>query len=49
MVIQWLKLHASGARGMTYIPGQRSKIPHALGHGKKKKKKISPGERFQIK
>ena len=27
---QWLRLHASSARGTGSIPGQRTKIPHAV-------------------
>ena len=39
LVVQWLRLHASTAGGGGSIPGQGTKIPHALGHGQKKKKK----------
>ena len=38
-MVQWLRLHASTAGGMGSIPGQGTKIPHALRHGQKKKKK----------
>ena len=31
LVIQWLRLHTSKARGMDSIPGQGAKIPHASG------------------
>ena len=30
LVAQWLRLHASSARGTGSIPGQRTKIPHAV-------------------
>ena len=32
LVIQWLRLHASTARGTGVIPGQGTKIPHAMLH-----------------
>ena len=38
LVVQ-LRLYASNAWGTGLIPGQGIKIPHATGHGKKKKKK----------
>ena len=31
-MIQWLRLHASTARGTGVIPGQGTKIPHAMLH-----------------
>ena len=37
LAVQWLRLHASNAGGMSSIPGQGTKIPHAEGHGHKKK------------
>ena len=39
LVAHWLRLHASSARALGWIPGQETKIPHALqgGGGKKKK------------
>ena len=30
LVIQWLRLHASKARSACLIPGQGTKIPHAV-------------------
>ena len=38
MVVQWLRFHACIAGGVGSIPGQGTKIPHATGHSKKKKK-----------
>ena len=38
MTVQWLRLHASNAGGAGSIPGQRTRIPHAAGHGQKEKK-----------
>ena len=35
LVVQWLRLGASDARGMGLIPGRGTKIPHALWHGQK--------------
>ena len=32
LVVQWLKLCASNARGPSSIPGQGTKIPHLAGH-----------------
>ena len=32
-VVQWLKLHTSNAQGVGLIPGQGTKIPHAMWHG----------------
>ena len=34
-MVQWLRLHASDARGMDSIPGRGAKIPHALWRGQK--------------
>ena len=47
MGLQWLRLCISTAGGMGFIPGQGTKIPHALLHGQikpklKKKKKKCP-------
>ena len=36
---QWLRLHAPSAGGMGSIPGQETKVLHAM-HAAKKKKKI---------
>ena len=36
---QWLRRHASNVGGMGSIPGQGTKIPHAMWPKKKKKKK----------
>ena len=42
----WLRLHASNAGGVGSIPGQGTKIPHAVWHSQKKKKvRVSPRER----
>ena len=38
MAVQWLGLHASTAGGTGLIPGQGTKIPHALWHGQKQNK-----------
>ena len=35
LMIEWLRLHASNAGGAGSIPGQGTKIPHAMGHGQK--------------
>ena len=35
----WLRLHASTARGTSVVPGWGTKIPHAVWHSQKKKKK----------
>lgn len=37
MVVQWLKLSISSAGGTGSFPSQRTKIPHAMWCGKKKK------------
>ena len=37
LVVQWLRLHASGVGGTSLIPGQGTKIPHATWRGWKKK------------
>ena len=39
LVVQWLGLCVSTAGGTGSIPGRGTKIPHALRHGPKKKKK----------
>ena len=39
LVVHWLRLHASNAGGMGSIPGGGTKIPHAMWHGQKEKKK----------
>ena len=39
-MIQWLRLYSSTAWGTGSIPGWGTKIPHAMCHGKKKKKTI---------
>ena len=38
-MVQWLRLFTSTAGGVGLIPGQRNKIPHAMEHGQKIKKK----------
>ena len=43
LVVQWLRLCASAAGGKGLIPGQGTKIPHAIAcdlEGKKKTKQI---------
>ena len=36
-MVQWLRLRDSSAGASGLIPGQGTKIPHALGHGQIKK------------
>ena len=36
LVVQWLGLYASTARGTGLIPGQGTKIPQATWHGQSK-------------
>ena len=36
LAVQWLRLHASNARGVGSIPGQGTKCPHAAAKKKKK-------------
>ena len=38
LAVQWLRLHASNAGDMGWIPGRGTKIPHASRCSKKKKK-----------
>ena len=38
-MVQWLRLHASNARGVGSIPGWGIKIPHAAQRGQKAKTK----------
>ena len=40
-MVQWLRLQASNAAGVGSIPERRTKIPHAVWCGQKKKKKDS--------
>ena len=40
LAVQWLRLCASTAGGAGSIPGQETRIPHALGLGQKKPPKI---------
>ena len=40
LAVQGLRLHTSNAEGMGSNPGQGTKIPHAIQHSLKKKKKI---------
>ena len=35
LVVQWLRLCSSSARGMGSIPGHGTKIPEAMRHGQK--------------
>ena len=37
-MVQWLRLQASNAAGVGSIPERRTKIPHAVWCGQKKKK-----------
>ena len=37
LAVQWLRLCASNAGGTSLIPGQRTKIPHAVWLGQKTK------------
>ena len=39
LVVQWLRLHASNARGEHSIPVRRTKIPHAVQHSQENLKK----------
>ena len=41
-MVQWLRLHASDAGDVGLIPGQGTKIPHAMGRGQKEKKNQGP-------
>ena len=43
---QWLRFWASKAGGIRSIPGQGTKIPHAMWHGQKKKKKETENPRL---
>ena len=36
LAVQWLRFYIPNAGGASSIPGQGTKIPHAVGHGKKK-------------
>ena len=36
MVVDWIRFHASNARGESSIPGRRTKIPHVVKPKKKK-------------
>ena len=38
-MVQWLTLHTSNAEGAGSIPGQGTKIPHAVQHNQRLKKK----------
>ena len=37
LAVQWLRLRASNSGHTGLIPGRGTKIPHAVGHGQKKK------------
>ena len=39
LVVQWLRLSASSAGGMSLIPGQGTEIPHVTWYSQKKKQK----------
>ena len=41
LAVQWLRLCTSTAGGTGSIPGQRTKIPHAMQCNQKKKKKVA--------
>ena len=38
-MVQWLRLHTSTIAGVSLIPGQGTKIPHAPWHSQKEIKK----------
>ena len=38
LVVQWLVLHSFTAKGLSSIPGQGTKIPHAVWQGQKNEK-----------
>ena len=44
LVVQWLELPASTAGGTGLIPGQGTKILHAVQHGQKKKLTMDTSE-----
>ena len=44
LAVQWLRLCTPNAGGMGSIPGQRTKIPHAMQHSARKKKKKIRGK-----
>ena len=48
-MVQWLRLHATNAEGAGSIPGQGTKIPHAMWHGQKKKKTLKMSLRIELK
>ena len=39
LVVQWLAVRTSDARGTGSLPGQGTKIPHAMWYGQEKEKK----------
>ena len=41
MVVDWIRFHASNARGESSIPGRRTKIPQVVKPKKKKKKNMT--------
>ena len=43
LVVQWLRFHTFNVGGAGLIPGQGTKIPHAVQHGGKKKLKFLKG------
>ena len=45
LAVQWVRLHAANAEGMGSIPGQGTKIPHAV----KCSQKINNNSNFKIK
>ena len=45
LAVQWLRLHASNARGVGSIPGQGTKCPHAAA---KKKKNMHKQKKMKI-
>ena len=47
LVVQWLRLRTSNARGMSLIPGRGNKIPQPVWCSQKKKKKEEPGKRVK--
>ena len=39
LAVQWLRLCSSTAEGVGMIPGQGTKVPHAVQHGQKEREK----------
>ena len=47
LVIQWLRLHASNARGMDSVLAQGTRTPNAVRGSRQKKKKKNEGNKTQ--